>query len=55
MKIPAWAECFIGEFWLPPTSILVDPLDVAFAISIYINLHGRNPSHKMISQQIQIN
>jgi hypothetical protein len=47
MQIPAGAECFVWEFLLSSISILVDPLDVAFAIGVYINLYGRN--------QIQIN
>jgi hypothetical protein len=54
MQIPARAECFIWEFRLLPMSILDDPLDVAFAISVYTNLDGGNRSHKMIRQQIQI-
>jgi hypothetical protein len=36
MQILAGAECVVGEFLSSPMSILVDPLDVAFAISIYI-------------------
>jgi hypothetical protein len=35
MQIPTWTECFIWEFWSLPMSILDDPLDVAFAISVY--------------------
>jgi hypothetical protein len=35
--------------------MLVDALDVAFAIGIYLNLDGGNQGHKVISYQIQIN
>jgi hypothetical protein len=55
MQIPAWAECFAWEFLSSPMSILVDWLDVAFAVSIHVNLDGRNWCLKVISHQIQIN
>jgi hypothetical protein len=56
MQIPAGAECFVWEFLSSSMSILVDPLDVAFAIGIYyVNLDGGNWSLKIISHQIQIN
>jgi hypothetical protein len=55
MQIPAGAECFVWEFLSSSMSILVDPLDVAFTIGIYINLDGGNRSRKIISHQIQIN
>jgi hypothetical protein len=35
-------------------SSLIDPLDVAFAIGVYINLYGGNQGRKIIGHQIQI-
>jgi hypothetical protein len=55
MQISAGAECFVWEFLSSSMSVLVDLLDVAFAVSIYINIDGGNWSLKVISHQIQIN
>jgi hypothetical protein len=52
MQIPAGAECVVWEFLSSPMSILVDPLDVAFAIGVYINLYGGNWSLEVIGHQI---
>jgi hypothetical protein len=38
MQIPAGAECFVWEFVSSSMSILVDPLDVAFPVGVYISL-----------------
>jgi hypothetical protein len=55
MQIPAQAERFVWEFCSPPMSILVHPLDITFAIGIFINLDGGNRICKIVSHQIQIN
>jgi hypothetical protein len=65
MQVPAGAACFVWEFMSLSMSILVDPLDVAFVVSIYIyilyiyiyiyNFDGGNWSLKVIGHQIQIN